>query len=336
MNVFFDERQLAHAPSRELHNGDWTDHAEVPDRARDVAALFACEAARDFGRAPLAAVHDGSYLAFLESAFDRWRAADRTGDAIPYTFPVVGRRPLSLERIDALLGQYSFDAATPIGGGTWEGAYWSAQTALSALDAIQTNGLQFAFALCRPPGHHAGRDYMGGYCYLNNAAIAARNAAGRGLGPVAILDLDYHHGNGTQDIFLTDETVFFASIHADPKTDYPFYWGHAEERGERDAIGATLNLPLPRGTSWPAYREALDTALEGIAQWGARMLIVSFGADTFESDPISSFKLTTDDFGRMGTVVASLGLPTLVVLEGGYAVTDLGRNVAAFLAGCES
>lgn len=336
MKLFFDERQALHAPTRELHNGEFVAYAENVERPRSiVAALPDWQPVRDFGREPLLAVHDPAYLAFLERAHDSWLAVGRTGDAIGYTFPVVRRRPLSFDRIDAEIGAYSFDASTPIAEGTWASAYWSAQCALTALDRL-AEGEACAFALCRPPGHHAGRDYMGGYCYLNNAAIAARRAQGLGLGPVAILDVDYHHGNGTQDIFYDDPAIFFASIHADPVTDYPFYWGHADERGEGPGEGTTFNLPLPRGTDGAAYRPALDTALGAISDWRARCLIVSFGADTFSGDPISSFKLERGDYGEMARAIAALDLPTLVVMEGGYAVGDLGANVAAFLAGFES
>ena len=335
MKLYFDERQALHAPTRELHNGEFVAYAENAQRSRSiVAALPGWQPVRDFGMAPIAAVHDADYLAFLERAYDSWLAAGRTGDAIGYSFPVVRRRPLAFDRIDAEIGAYSFDASTPIAAGTWASAYWSAQCALTALDRL-AEGEARTFALCRPPGHHAGRDYMGGYCYLNNAAIAARRAQTLGLGPVAILDVDYHHGNGTQDIFYADPGIFFASIHADPVTDYPFYWGHADERGEGAGEGSTLNLPLPRGTDGTAYRPALDTALGAISDWGARCLIVSFGADTFSGDPISSFKLERGDYGEMARAIAALNLPTLVVMEGGYAVGDLGANVAAFLAGFE-
>ena len=332
MRIFFDQRQADHAPLRELNNGEWMPYAESADRVHSIA--HECgdpQPARDFGIDPILAVHDADYVAFLRTAHERWRAAGRAGDAIGYTFPVVRRRPLALERVDALIGAYSFDAATPIAEGTWDAAYWSAQSALTALDEIAAHGANSAFALCRPPGHHAGRDYMGGYCYLNNAAIAAQRADALGLGPVAILDVDYHHGNGTQDIFLGDPTVFFASIHADPATDYPFYWGHADERGEGAGTGTTLNLPLPRGSEWAAYSPALERALEAIGAWGAKFLIVSFGADTFAGDPISHFALTRSDFAVLGSAIAGYGLPTLVVMEGGYAVDELGRNVAAFL-----
>ncbi|MCX9146498.1 histone deacetylase family protein [Erythrobacter sp. WG] len=338
MLTFCSPAQTAHAPLRELHNGGWMDHAETPARLETIRAALgpaALRAPADHGLAPILAVHDADYVAFLESAHAEWRAAGREGDAIPYTFPVRGRRPLALERIDAKLGRFSYDAATPVAAGTWGAAYAGAQAALSALEAVAGGEAKRAFALCRPPGHHAGADYFGGYCYLNNAAIAARAAAARGLGPVAVLDVDYHHGNGTQDIFWEDGGVFFASIHADPATDYPYYWGHADERGAGDGEGATMNLPLPRGTTWAGYKGALGTALEAVAAFGARTLIVSYGADTFAEDPISHFALTTDDMNRIGAAVATLGLPTVTVMEGGYDVAALGRNVAAFLAGLE-
>ncbi|NIJ38270.1 acetoin utilization deacetylase AcuC-like enzyme [Sphingopyxis panaciterrae] len=334
MKLFFDDRQLLHTPLRELHNGDWVPYAENVERPRSIARQFAdWQPVRDFGMAPLLAVHDADYLSFLERAHGAWVAAGRSGDAIGYTFPIRHRRPLDFGRIDAELGAYSYDAGTPVAAGTWQSAYWSAQGALTALDHLAASGDAHGFALCRPPGHHAGRDYMGGYCYLNNAAIAARAAGAQGLGPVAILDVDYHHGNGTQDIFYEDPGIFFASIHADPRTDYPFYWGHADETGAGEAMGSTLNLPLPRGTDGAAYVPALDRALDAISAWGARFLIVSFGADTHSSDPISSFALEREDYGVMAARIAALGVPTLIVMEGGYAVGDLGLNVAAFLAG---
>lgn len=334
VKLFFDDRQMAHAPSRELHNGDWVPHAENIERPRSIVEQFADWApVRDFGMAPLLAVHDADYLAFLERAHRDWLAAGRDGDAIGYTFPIRRRRPLAFGRIDADLGAYSYDAGTPIAAGTWEAAYWSAQGALTALDHLATSDEAHAFALCRPPGHHAGRDYLGGYCYLNNAAIAAREAQSRGLGPVAILDIDYHHGNGTQDIFYEDPAIFFASIHADPRTDYPFYWGHADERGEGADEGSTLNIPLPRGTDGSSYAPALDTALAAISGWGAKFLVLSFGADTHSSDPISSFALEREDYVELAGRISALGVPALIVMEGGYAVGDLGKNVAAFLSG---
>ena len=333
MRYYYDPRQARHAPVRELHNGEWAAYAETPERLSAIAA--ACGVGRpasDHGLDPILAVHAPAYVSFLQGAHARWRSEGRVGDAIGYSFPVVGRRDVPLDRIDAQLGRYAMDAATPISEGSWESAYWSAQSALSALGDV-ADGAASAFALCRPPGHHAGRDYMGGYCFLNSAAIAARQAHAQGLGPVALLDVDYHHGNGTQDIFQAEPDIFFASIHADPRTDFPFYWGHADERGKDAGVGTTLNLPLPRGTDWTAYAPALETALGAIDDWGANLLILSFGADTFAEDPISFFALVREDYTAMGKRIAQTGLPTLIVMEGGYAIADLGANVAAFLAG---
>ncbi|MBS3961222.1 MAG: histone deacetylase family protein [Sandarakinorhabdus sp.] len=333
MRLFVDARQALHDPVRELHNGDWVTYAESADRVRLVQdQLPGWEGARDFGVEPLLAVHVPAYLAFLQRAHADWLAAGRSGDAIGYAFPVVGRRPLKLGRIDAELGSFSFDASTPIAAGTWESAYWGAQAALTALETV-IGGDRAAFALCRPPGHHAGSDYMGGYCYLNNAAIVARAAQAKGHARVAILDIDYHHGNGTQDIFYDDGSVFFASIHADPATDYPYFWGHADEVGEGPGQGTTLNVPLPRDMTFEPYVLALDSALAAIAGFGPTMLVLSFGADTYEKDPISHFKLGRADYTAVAARIAALGLPTLIVMEGGYAVADLPSNISAFLAG---
>ena len=327
MRCFWDERQRAHKPAGEFFNGAMHPAAEHGGRVDAILqAIGRTETPTDQGMEPLLRVHSADYLEFLRTAHERWRAAGREGDAYPYTFPVVGRRPLKLSRVDALLGQHSFDTSTPIAEGTWDAAYWSAQTALAAVDAV-LEGERTAFAFCRPPGHHAGTDYLGGYSYLNNAAIAAEQAMAAGR-RVAILDVDYHHGNGTQDVVSGREGIAFASIHADPSTDYPFFWGHADE-----SQGNILNLPLPRGTDWSAYEPALARALDWIAKHEADLLIVSYGADTFEGDPISYFKLKTSDYAPMAGLIASLGLPTMIVMEGGYAVHALGANVGEFLSG---
>ena len=331
MRTFFDCRQLAHAPTQELHNGAFVPYAEHPGRAEAIlAAIGTHEPVVDHGEPPLLAVHSQDYLSFLWSAYQDWRAAGRPGDAAGYVWPVVGRRRLRLERIDARLGLYSFDASSPIAEGTWEAAYWSAQTALTGLDAV-LGGERSAFAFCRPPGHHSGGDYLGGYCYLNNAAIAAEAAVSAGR-RVAILDVDYHHGNGTQDIFYDRGDVLFVSIHADPRIDYPYFWGHADETGEGEGEGANLNLPLPRGTTIGDYLPALDRALQWIAGHGTDLIVVSFGADTYEGDPISFFRLGTAEYGVLAGRIAALDVPTLIVMEGGYAVDALGANVAEFLA----
>jgi acetoin utilization deacetylase AcuC-like enzyme len=327
MRCFWDERQRLHTPAGEFFNGAMHPPAEHEGRVDAILkAIGSTETPTDRGMEPVLRVHSTDYVDFLRTAHGQWRSAGREGDAFPYTFPIVRRRKLTLSRIDALLGQYSFDTSTPIAEGTWEAAYWAAQTALAATDAV-LDGERRAFGFCRPPGHHAGADYLGGYSYLSNAAIAAMHAtaAGRRL---AILDVDYHHGNGTQDVVSGRSDIVLASIHADPSTDYPFFWGHADESG-----GNILNLPLPRGADWSAYEPPLIQALDWIEQFGPELLIVSFGADTYEGDPISHFKLKTGDYAPMARRIASLGLPTVVVMEGGYAVEALCANVSEFLSG---
>jgi acetoin utilization deacetylase AcuC-like enzyme len=302
--------------------------AEAPARVAAIldAGIGQPEPPTDQGLSPILRVHDPEYVQFLQTAHADWLAAGRSGDAFPYTFPLVGRRSRQWNRIDATIGNYSFDTSTPIGPGTWQAAYWSAQTAIAAVDAV-LSGESASFGLCRPPGHHAARDYCGGYCYLNNAAIAAERGLAAGRKSIAVLDVDYHHGNGTQDIFAGREEVSFASIHADPRTDYPFYWGHADEN-ERNV----LNLPLARGTAWSAYEPALSEAIDWIGQRAPELLIVCYGADTYEADPISHFQLRTGDYAQMAGHIASLSLPTVILMEGGYAVEALGANVAEFLS----
>ena len=192
-------------------------------------------------------------------------------------------------------------------------------------------GDRAAFALSRPPGHHAGADFFGGYCFLNNAALAAQYLRDAGMERVAVLDIDYHHGNGTQACFYDRPDVFFASIHGDPRTEYPFFLGHADETGVGAGKGFNLNLPLPRGTGYPAWAAALDTALARIQQFGAQALVVSMGMDTFVGDPISGFTLHSDDYLRVGERLRACGLPTVLVFEGGYAVQEVGVNAVNVL-----
>jgi len=326
MRCFWHEGQRAHRPALEFFNGALHPAADKPERVDAIlAAIDRTERPPALAPQELAAalgkVHDEGYLQLLASAHSEWLAAGREGDALPYAFPV-HRRERQLERIDARLGAYSYDTCTPIAEGTWEALQAGASTLLGALGAVL--GGDHGFALTRPPGHHAGRDYMGGYSYLNWAALAA-TASGR---RTAVLDLDYHHGNGTQDILAGRAGLCFASLHADPRTDYPFFWGHAEENG-----GNVRNWPLPRGTMLEGYDQALAEACAWVGEQAPELLVVSFGADTWEGDPISHFQLRTGDYRRLAGRVAGLGLPTLVVMEGGYAVEALGANVAGFLSG---
>jgi acetoin utilization deacetylase AcuC-like enzyme len=333
MRCFFDPRQLAHAPATELHNGAFVPYAETPARGEALgSAIGEVQPPTDHGEAPILAVHDAGYIDYLKTAPQRWREAGRPGDVIGYIWPVRGRRPLDLSRIDALAGRYSMDISTPLTAESWTSAYWSTQSALSALNAVLA-GERAALGLCRPPGHHAGADYLGGYCFINQAAVVAQAARDSGIERVAILDIDYHHGNGTQDIFWERGDVFFASVHADPATDFPFYWGHADEVGAGEGKGTTLNLPLPQGTKLDTFRAAQATALQAIARFNPGLLVVSFGTDTYAGDPISHFALQTTDYAVLGADIAQAGLPTVILTEGGYAIEALGENLASFLRG---
>jgi acetoin utilization deacetylase AcuC-like enzyme len=340
LTYYSDDHHLHHG-SCELMDGQLVPCFEKPQRAEHVLArvkerqLGAIHGPRDFGRAPLLRVHSAAYLDFFEGAWARWQAEQGQGDLLPYTWPartLSERLPSSLH---GQLGYYSFDAGAPITAGTWQAAYSAAQVALSAQAAI-ADGARSAFALCRPPGHHAAGELMGGYCYLNNAAIAAQAFLDQGHTKVAILDVDYHHGNGTQSIFYARNDVLFTSIHGDPVAEFPFFLGYADELGEGSGAGYNLNLPLAAGSGWDVWGAALETACQRIAAYGAEVIVVSLGVDTYKHDPISQFKLDSPDYLRMGQRIAALGLPTLFVMEGGYAVAEIGINAVNVLEGFQN
>ncbi|MGN6648527.1 histone deacetylase family protein [Trinickia sp.] len=279
--------------------------------------------------------HSGHYVDFLAKAWGEWKATGRTGEALPLVWPVRDLKTARLPNfIDGKLGFFSMDAGAPIGEHTWEAVAESANVALTGIDLIH-NRAHAVFALCRPPGHHAGREYAGGYCYLNNAAIAAERALANGARRVAIIDVDFHHGNGTQDIFYARNDVLFASLHGDPNDSYPYFAGYADEAGEGVGYGYNLNLPLPHGTAWAEYSAALAHVVTSVCRFAADVLIVSLGVDTFEDDPISHFRLKTEDYLRMGEMLASMALPTLFVMEGGYLVDAIGTNAVNVLQGYE-
>lgn len=283
-------------------------------------------------------IHTPDYLHFLEHAWDDWVAQDPTNatrDALPSVWPNHAlRRDVSPANFAARMGRFAFDTGSPITSGTWLAAREGASCALSAARVV-ADGAKAAFALSRPPGHHAGADFFGGYCFLNNAALAAQALLDSGLQRVAVLDVDYHHGNGTQAIFYKRADVFFASIHGDPRTEYPFFLGFADETGAGAGEDFNLNIPLARGTAFAVWRDALRLALGRVAAYGAQALVVSLGLDTYEGDPISGFQLRSDDFLRVGEDLARAGLPTVFVFEGGYAVAELGVNAVNVLEGFE-
>lgn len=290
----------------------------------------------DFQMGPIEAVHTPDLLRLLQTAYQTHAAqTGRAEPLMPDTF-ALGRFSVQMPRsIPGQLGAYCFGIYTPIFERTWEAAYWSTQVALTAAAQV-TAGDRLAYALCRPPGHHAAADMFGGFCYLNNVAIAADWLARSGR-RVAIVDVDYHHGNGTQAIFYDRADVLFCSLHADPHDEYPYYWGYADETGTGSGEGANYNYPLPFGTDEETYLAALDDALTEVRHFSPDILLISLGLDTFVSDPVvtpgGGFKLQTDSYARIGQRFATLNLPTVVIQEGGYYLEALGANVISFFKG---
>jgi acetoin utilization deacetylase AcuC-like enzyme len=342
MKTFYNHLHAQHQGKVEMFRGALVPCFEVPARADHVLAelqrrqLGTVVNPQAFDDSALTAIHSPRYLNFLATAWDQWVALDPANadkDILPSVWPTrTFRTDIEPDNFAAKVGLYSYDAGSPFTSGTWVAARAGAHCALSAVQAL-LDGDRASFALSRPPGHHAGADFFGGYCFLNNAAIAAQHLRNAGMQKVAVLDVDYHHGNGTQAIFYDRPDVFFASLHGDPRTEYPFYLGHADETGQGAGLGTNLNLPLPRGTDYATWAQALDTALAAIAKFGAEALVVSLGMDTFEGDPISGFTLKSDDYLRVGERLARAGLPTAFVFEGGYAVEEVGINAVNVLQG---
>ncbi|WPO99987.1 histone deacetylase family protein [Pseudomonas sp. HR96] len=340
MLTFYSDDHHLHHGRCELIDGRLMPCFEMPSRADHVVqrvrsrALGEVREPQDHGRQPIERVHSTEYLDFFQGAWARWQASGGEGDILPFTWPARSLRAIKPTHLLGELGYYSFDGGAPITAGTWQAAYSAAQVALSAQAAIEA-GAHSAFALCRPPGHHAASDVMGGYCYLNNAAIAAQAFLDQGRSRVAILDVDYHHGNGTQAIFYSRSDVLFASIHGHPEFEFPFFLGYADETGEGAGEGFNYNYPLAAGSAWEVWSQALEQACQRITASDAQVLVISLGVDTFMLDPISQFKLDSPDYLKMGARIAALGLPTLFVMEGGYAVEEIGVNAVNVLEGFE-
>jgi acetoin utilization deacetylase AcuC-like enzyme len=343
MIAFFSPVHSAHAPEDEFYRGQRVPCFETPSRAdfvhdQLVARGHSLRAPDVDSSAVLAQVHTGRYLNFLQTAWTQWLALDAANAQVqpfPSVWPVrTLRSDCEPDNFIAKLGLYAIDNGTPLVAGTWDAAKAGADAATSAA-AMLVQGARGVFCATRPPGHHAGADFMGGYCFLNNAAIAAQALRNGGCARVAVLDVDYHHGNGTQSIFYGRSDVFFASIHGCPRTEYPFYLGHADETGAGAGLGFNLNLPLAAGSSNAAWFDALNIACQRVVRHGAQALVVSLGLDTFAGDPISKFKLLGDDFLQLGQRIAKVGLPTIFVLEGGYAAAELGVNAVNVIEGFE-
>ena len=343
MITFFSEQHVQHAPQHEFFRGERVPCFESPARARFVQQQLMARGhvLREPGtdsRPVLALIHTSRYLAFLEGAWADWLALE-PGNADRQPFPSVWpvrslRADVEPANFTARLGLYSMDNGSPLSAGTWAAAKAGADAAVSATRLLRA-GEHAVFCATRPPGHHAGADFMGGYCFLNNAAVAAQALRTQGCRRVAVLDVDYHHGNGAQSLFYERADVLFVSLHGDPRTEYPFYLGHADETGRGAGEGFNLNLPLPAGSAASTWFEALDVACARIAWHGADALVVSLGLDTFAGDPISTFALQADDFSRLGERLGRLGMPTVFVLEGGYAAAELGENAVNVIEGFE-
>ncbi|HLZ67988.1 MAG TPA: histone deacetylase family protein [Aliidongia sp.] len=336
MRAVYSDAHRQHDPAFALVRGTMRPSAEQPERAdRLLAAVrrlgWPIDDPKPHGLSPVLAVHTAEYVDFLEHAYEAWTAL---GDGAPEIVPNVHPQRVAASYPRAIVGRAGWhmaDAACPIGPHTFKAALAASDTALTAAELVLA-GERAAYALCRPPGHHAYADMAGGFCFLNNSAIAAQHLRRR-HDRVAILDVDVHHGNGTQGIFWTRPDVLTLSIHADPRDFYPFFWGHAHERGEGAGEGANLNLPLPLGTGDEAWLAALDVALRRIRGFQPGALVVALGLDAFEGDPFHGLAVTTQGFGRIGAAIGRLQLPTVLVQEGGYLADELTDNLESFLRG---
>jgi acetoin utilization deacetylase AcuC-like enzyme len=349
MQVVHTERHRAHDPATETYLGLPVDACEVPARADSILAALRADGGFDVveptahGLDPITAVHDPGLVRFVEEA---WAEAERqrierdvlVADTYPTQAMFAGMSDeLAASRpepraIGGRTGWWGLDSSNPIVAGTADAARGAVDVALTAADLV-LGGERVAYGLCRPPGHHAASAMAGGYCFFNNAAIAAEAIVAATGEPVAILDVDVHHGNGTQQIFWRREDVRYVSLHADPVRLYPFFLGHADETGEGAGRGHNLNLPQPHRADDATYLAELDRALDWIAAAPGSIVVVSLGFDTYHLDPLGDLALTTDGYAEMGRRVAALGRRLVVLQEGGYHVADLGANARAWLRG---
>ena len=339
MKAVYTDLHRSHDPQFFLVRGVVMRTTEQPERAdRLLAGLAAGKhelvAPTVFGQGPRTRVHSVEYLSFLAEAWEAWSALGNAGPEMIANVHPVRHGATYPTHIVGRLGWHTADTACPIGPGTWAAACAATDVATSAAQMV-LDGEDAVYALCRPPGHHAFRDVAGGFCFLNNSAVAAAHLRLRHE-RVAILDVDVHHGNGTQGIFYERSDVLTVSIHADPASYYPYLWGYAHERGAGAGLGANLNIPLPLGTGDDGYLAAFQIAEKTIRAFAPGALVIALGLDASEHDPLAGLAVTTDGFHRIGAAVARLGLPTVLVQEGGYLSDILGTNLTAVLAGFEA
>jgi acetoin utilization deacetylase AcuC-like enzyme len=343
MDVVWTDLHRRHAPRHEINMGQAIPTYERPDRAETIRDELLTDSRyrfvdrREFGREPVEAVHHAGLIGFLESAWSELNTSTGRDEFFPEVVMHAGLRdgmgkaPLPQSAVTGF-GYWCYETATPLVEGTYVAARASVDVALTAADIVLA-GASYSYGLCRPPGHHAASDVYGGFCFFNNAAIVAHHVATTTGSKVTVLDVDYHHGNGTQQIFFDRDDVQFVSLHGDPVRAYPWYTGHADEIGTGVGRGTTLNFPLAAETPDDVYERRLADACVAIADFAPSLLVVSLGVDTYWNDPISDFALTTDGYRRCGAIVRQLGLPTVVLQEGGYDIEAIGRNVHAWLDG---
>ncbi|MEA1833382.1 histone deacetylase family protein [Methylobacterium durans] len=334
MRIVHDARSVRHDPTQFFRRGSLIPHPEQAERyrvLRDAAAGAGhpLTGAADHGLDPIRAVHEPAYVDFLRTAWERRGEIPDVGEEIltgHFARPHMHRAPTGLL---GRLGLHLADTSTPIRAGTWEAVYAAAQAAIDGADRALAEGC--AYALCRPPGHHAYADSAGGFCFLNNAAIAAERLRAATGGPIAILDIDVHHGNGTQGIFYRRADVLTLSVHADPADYFPFFAGYADETGAGEGVGRNRNRPLPHGSGDRPWLGAIGAALDEVAAARPAALVVALGLDASEDDPIGVLRVTGAGFGQAARMIARLGLPTVLVQEGGYLCEALPRNLVGFL-----
>ncbi|WP_084716649.1 histone deacetylase family protein [Thalassospira permensis] len=335
MHAYFSADQLRHHGQTFMVAGEARPIPEVPERAEILTTAVKrlgldLRTPDDFGMGPIAAIHAPEYLKFLQTIHAEWKAVGGSDLVVPgiHPFDRLGPYPRSPA---GKAGFHMGDTSCPISATTWQSAYASAQTAIAATRQVRDGNARSAYALCRPPGHHASRDIAGGFCYLNNSAIAAQELRAK-YDRVAILDVDLHHGNGTQHIFYARDDVMTLSIHADPRDFYPFFWGHAEERGRDAGLGFNHNYPLSLGSGDDAFLAALDRALAMIDHFSADAVVIALGLDASSDDPFGGLAVTPGGFAKIGEKIGGINLPTVLVQEGGYVSNTLAENLFQFIS----
>lgn len=345
MKFIYSSEHVQHAPSNIVIRGNQVDNLEQPKRIENLKNQLLKSNHEliptvEFHKKWISAVHSIDYLNFLESAYPRWQEFIKntvgvgSGNESSQIYPHISAHYSAREIPSSVQGQvglYLSGGSCPIDVGTWDAAMLSAHTALTAASLILQNE-KHVYALCRPPGHHAYTDMAGGFCYLNNAAIAA-NYLAENLGRVAIIDVDAHHGNGTQSIFYKRSDVFFSSVHLDPNLVFPFFSGYTHERGEKDGSGYNLNLPLPLGVKDEGFLHAVTQAMSAVKNYDPAALVVSLGFDPYDGDPSAGMSVSTEGFKYLGKILGGFKGPILIVQEGGYVVDKLAYNLDSFLSG---